>query len=68
MSTTDGLEKQASGAWDQLVGQVKSTYGDVTDDDIAKANGDKQQLMGIIKQRTGEAEEAISAKINELTQ
>lgn len=55
---------QVSGAFLQLRGKVKKAWGELTDDDIAKAEGSADKLYGIIQERFGDTKEAIQAKIN----
>lgn len=55
---------QVSGAFLQLRGKVKKAWGELTDDDIAKAEGSVDKLYGIIQERFGDTKEAIQAKIN----
>ena len=50
----------------KLKGKVQSTWGSVTDDDYQKAKGDREQLIGTIKEKTGEAEEEIRRRQDEL--
>ena len=57
-----GLE----GKWDQLKGKIRSTWGDLTDDDVEQSKGDMEQLMGRIKERTGQSMDDIRRKFDEL--
>ncbi|HUF15074.1 MAG TPA: CsbD family protein [Acidimicrobiia bacterium] len=52
------------GRWDQLKGKVRETWGDITDDDIDVAEGNYEQLVGHIKEKTGESQEEIERKLN----
>ncbi len=52
------------GRWDQLKGKVQQTWGDITDDDLDVAEGNYDELIGRVKERTGESREAIEDKIN----
>jgi uncharacterized protein YjbJ (UPF0337 family) len=47
------------GRLQKLKGKVQSTRGDITDDDIQKSKGDREQLIGTIKEKTGQAEDEI---------
>ena len=53
------------GRWDQLNGRVKKLWGQITDDDLTKAQGDYERVVGLIKERTGEARETIEKRLNE---
>jgi len=72
MATTEkGAAMQEStklkweGRWDQLKGKVQQTWGDLTDDDIDVAEGNYEELIGRIKERTGESAEEIEARFDE---
>jgi uncharacterized protein YjbJ (UPF0337 family) len=51
------------GRWDQLKGMAKQRWGQLTDDDLDVAEGNFQELIGRIKERTGETQEEIEAKL-----
>lgn len=53
------------GRWDQLKGKVQQTWGDVTDDDLDVAEGNYDELIGRIKERTGESYEEIEDRLND---
>lgn len=50
------------GKWKQLKGEVKQTWGKLTDDDLDVINGKRDKFTGILQERYGkskdEAEEA----------
>jgi uncharacterized protein YjbJ (UPF0337 family) len=47
------------GRWEQLKGRVKSLWGSITDDDLTKAEGDYERLMGVLKEKTGKTREQV---------
>ena len=47
------------GQWNQVRGELKKKWGQLTEDDLRFTNGNIDQLVGKIQQRTGEAREAI---------
>src|ERR1700728_4298607 len=55
------------GQWNQVRGQLKKKWGQLTEDDLKFANGNIDQLVGRIQHKTGEAREAIESFIDELT-
>jgi uncharacterized protein YjbJ (UPF0337 family) len=55
------------GQWNQVRGQLKKKWGQLTDDDLRFTNGNIDQLIGRIQHRTGEAREAVENFLNELT-
>lgn len=54
-----------TGRWEQLKGQIKRWWGQLTDDDLLRAEGDYERLIGIVRERTGESREAIERKLQE---
>ncbi len=55
------------GQWNQIRGDLKKKWGQLTDDDLRFNNGNIDQLVGKIQQRTGEAREAIEQFLTEAT-
>ena len=55
---------QIEGQWLQMVGNVKTQWGKLTDDDIKIVAGKRDQLIGKVQERYGilraEAEEQVS--------
>jgi uncharacterized protein YjbJ (UPF0337 family)/tetrahydromethanopterin S-methyltransferase subunit G len=55
------------GQWNQVRGELKKKWGQLTEDDLRFNNGNIDQLVGKIQQRTGEAREAIEQFLGEVT-
>jgi uncharacterized protein YjbJ (UPF0337 family) len=55
------------GQWNQVRGELKKRWGQLTDDDLRFAGGNIDQLIGKIQQRTGEGREAIEQFLSEVT-
>jgi uncharacterized protein YjbJ (UPF0337 family) len=55
------------GQWNQVRGQLKKKWGQLTEDDLKFTNGNIDQLVGRIQHKTGEAREAIEGFLDELT-
>jgi uncharacterized protein YjbJ (UPF0337 family) len=55
---------QVQGKWEQLKGSAKKAWGELTDDDFKKAEGDADKLYGVIQERFGDSKESIMKKIN----
>lgn len=53
------------GRWDQLKGKAQQTWGDLTDDDVDVAEGQYDEFIGRIKERTGESREEIEKRLND---
>ncbi len=59
--------QELQGQWNQVRGQVKEKWGQLTDDDLQIQGGNVDQLVGRIQQKTGEAREAIESFLGNLT-
>jgi uncharacterized protein YjbJ (UPF0337 family) len=55
------------GQWNQVRGQLKKKWAQLTEDDLRFANGNVDQLIGRIQHKTGEARDAIEGFLDELT-
>ena len=55
------------GHWNQLKGEVKKRWGQLSDDDLKWSGGNIDQLVGRIQQRTGETRESIEKYLDQLT-
>ena len=42
------------GKWKQVVGKAKRAWGELTDDDLKKAEGGKDKLIGVVQERYGQ--------------
>lgn len=60
-------DMKTEGRFDQVKGKIRSTWGQLTDDDIDQAKGNLESLIGKIKERTGETVESIRERINRMT-
>jgi uncharacterized protein YjbJ (UPF0337 family) len=53
------------GKWHQLKGEVKSRWGELTDDDLDVVEGDAEKLVGRVQERYGYAREEAHREVNE---
>jgi uncharacterized protein YjbJ (UPF0337 family) len=60
----NATKQKWEGRWDQLKGNVKQAWGDLTDDDVDVAEGNYDELVGRVKARTGEAEEDVRRRFD----
>ena len=51
------------GRWEQLKGNAQQAWGQLTDDDLDVAEGNHEELVGNIKERTGETAEQIEERL-----
>jgi uncharacterized protein YjbJ (UPF0337 family) len=59
--------QELQGQWNKLRGQVKERWGQLTDDDLQIQDGNIDQLVGRIQQKTGEGREVIEKFLSDLT-
>jgi len=59
--------QELQGQWNNVRGQVKQKWGQLTDDDLQIQGGNVDQLVGRIQQKTGEGREAIERFLTDLT-
>lgn len=55
------------GNWDEIKGKLRSKWGALTDDDLAVFNGNVEQLLGAIQQKTGAGRESIENFLGQIT-
>jgi uncharacterized protein YjbJ (UPF0337 family) len=58
--------QKLQGSWNRIKGQVKEHWGALTEDDLTFRQGNVDQLVGRIQQKTGEGREAIEKFLSDL--
>ena len=59
-------ESQFKGKWNQLKGEVKKKWGQLTDDDITEVEGDYNKFVGKVQERHGDSKEQVKDWIDKL--
>lgn len=54
--------------WDWLKGKILERWGELTEDELLEVEGQLDQLVSLIQQKTGEARQQIKRTINELNE
>jgi uncharacterized protein YjbJ (UPF0337 family) len=57
---------QIEGKWTQIKGQLQSAYGELTDDDLEEAKGDRAQLEGKLQQKLGKSKEEVRDTVDKI--
>jgi len=52
------------GNWKQFTGKAKEQWGKLTDDDLVRAAGKRDQLEGLLQQRYGYAKDKAKEEID----
>lgn len=60
----DPTQTKWEGRWDQVKGKARQAWGDLTDDDLDVAEGNIDELIGRIKEKTGETAEEIRSRLD----
>jgi len=58
---------QIKGNWNEVQGKLKQKYGNLTNDDLAYAEGKEEELLGRLQKATGKAKEDLIEEINKMT-
>lgn len=60
------LQDKLKGNWNIVKGQLKQKYGDLTEDDLTYVEGQEDELLGRLQEKTGEAKEALKDFIDKI--
>jgi uncharacterized protein YjbJ (UPF0337 family) len=59
-------QAELKGQWNQIRGKLREKWGQLTDDDLARFDGNVDQLVGAIQRKTGEAKQSVEKFLEEL--
>ena len=57
---------QILGRWTEFEGKLIERFGELTDDEIEQARGDREQLEGIIQKKYGDSKEDVREIVDRL--
>ena len=52
------------GKWTELKGEIRSKWGNMTDDELDKSNGNVVSIIGLIQQKYGAKKEEVQEQMN----
>jgi uncharacterized protein YjbJ (UPF0337 family) len=52
------------GKWKEMRGQIREWWGKITDDELEQANGNAEQIVGLLQQKYGYTREAAEEEFN----
>ena len=58
-------QQKIKGTWKQFRGKLQEKWGDLTDDDLDRLEGKRDQIEGFIEKKTGQARQAVRDAIDE---
>jgi uncharacterized protein YjbJ (UPF0337 family) len=53
------------GKWNQLKGEVKQQWGDLTNDEVDQIEGRRDKLVGVIQERYGYTKDRAEREVND---
>lgn len=53
------------GKWNQVKGKVRQKWGELTDDDLTRIAGKRDELVGLIQERYGRTRAEAEREVNE---
>ncbi|MCR9124648.1 MAG: CsbD family protein [Rhodobacteraceae bacterium] len=56
---------QIAGEWKNYLGKAKSEWGQLTDDELRAAEGDRERLEGLIQKKYGDSKEDARRKVDQ---
>ena len=56
---------EIKGSWREYKGRLKEKWGELTDDDLDRISGKRDQLLGVLQNRYGRTREAAEKEIHE---
>jgi uncharacterized protein YjbJ (UPF0337 family) len=57
---------QIEGNWNETKGKLKQKYSELTDDDVAMAEGKEDELIGRLQKKLGKTKEEVIEEIKNL--
>jgi uncharacterized protein YjbJ (UPF0337 family) len=56
---------EVKGNWKQLKGRARQAWGDLTDDELERTNGEREELVGLIQEKYGKTREAAEREVDD---
>jgi uncharacterized protein YjbJ (UPF0337 family) len=63
--STSPMWDQIVGKWNQVKGEVRTRWGELTDDDVEQIAGQRDKLAGKLQERYGIAKEEVNKQIDD---
>jgi uncharacterized protein YjbJ (UPF0337 family) len=56
---------RVQGDWKQFKGKVRQKWGNLTENDVAALNGQRQQLEGVLQERYGYTKDQVKKAVDD---
>ena len=63
MEETNMNKDQVEGSWEQMKGKAKILWGKLTDEELTKTRGERQELIGKLQERYGYAKQKAESEV-----
>ena len=60
--------EELQGKWAQLKGQIRDKWGQISDDELQRVQGNTEKLLGMIQEKTGVARSEVEAFFDKAVQ
>jgi uncharacterized protein YjbJ (UPF0337 family) len=60
------MKLQLKGSWNEMTGKLKQKYGQLTDSDLAYAEGKDDEFLGRLQKKLGKSKDQIKAELENL--
>ncbi|MTB53419.1 CsbD family protein [Lewinella sp. W8] len=57
---------KVKGNWNQIKGQLKQEYGELTDDDLTYQEGQEDELIGRLQEKLGKTKDEVKSMIDRI--
>ncbi|WP_304238365.1 CsbD family protein [Jiulongibacter sediminis] len=62
----NAITDKIKGNWNQIKGQLQQKWGNLTDDDLQYQEGQENELLGILQEKTGETKQNLKNFIDKI--
>jgi uncharacterized protein YjbJ (UPF0337 family) len=52
------------GNWKQLVGKARQKWGDLTDDELQRTKGNREEMVGLIQEKYGRSKDEAEREVD----
>lgn len=56
----------SDGDWNILKGKLKEKYGDITDNELSEAEGNEDQIIGLLQKKLDKSKSDVLSELKEL--
>jgi uncharacterized protein YjbJ (UPF0337 family) len=57
--------QEIEGNWKQIKGKARKEWGKLTDDDLDRIEGKREELVGALQERYGKSREAVDREVGQ---